>query len=186
MFLFCPIHKIRNNIKIYRFCFDFTFLYCIIHIRDSDNPKQLKRWRMVRKVAIYCRVSTLDGGQPVNRTSGSLFQMGWRSKEYSMKVCWNIIQRQTSRTQFLNQRCVSKEVRCVVCWDISRIGRSMKESSSLSWRIGTLVSFQCVRFRYLDHDGWDHVPVRWHSEFMGTWDDPWTDSCGTRPCKEGR
>ena len=71
---------------------------------------------MTRKVAIYTRVSTLD--QTVENQlielRDSLFQdgMGDHSGIRRRGFVWNSIQRQTSRTQCPDQRCIPEEVRC--------------------------------------------------------------------------
>ena len=86
---------------------------------------------MVRKVAICCRVSTLD--QTVDNQLIELrdhcSKMGWEvTKEYSDECLSGTLSR--DKRPALNSLCKDayrKRFDAVVCWDISRIGRSMKE-----------------------------------------------------------
>ena len=70
---------------------------------------------MVRKVAIYTRVSTLD--QTIDNQLIELrdycSKMGWEITQGIRRrgFEWNPVQRQTSRTQLPDQRCISEEVR---------------------------------------------------------------------------
>ena len=86
---------------------------------------------MVRKVAIYCRVSTLD--QTVDNQLIELrdhcSKMGWEiTKEYSDEGLSGTLSRD-KRPAFneMIKDAYRKRFDLVVCWDISRIGRSMKE-----------------------------------------------------------
>ena len=86
---------------------------------------------MVRKVAIYTRVSTLD-----QNVSNQLLElrdhcskMGWEIvKEYSDKGLSGTLSREKRPAlNALIKDAYRKKFDSVVCWDISRIGRSMKE-----------------------------------------------------------
>ena len=86
---------------------------------------------MVRKVAIYCRVSTLD--QTVDNQLIELrdhcSKMGWEiTKEYSDEGLSGTLSREKRPAlNSLIKDAYRKRFDAVVCWDISRIGRSMKE-----------------------------------------------------------
>ena len=86
---------------------------------------------MVRKVAIYCRVSTLD--QTVDNQLIELrdhcSKMGWEiTKEYSDEGLSGTLSRdKRPALNSLIKDAYRKRFEAVVCWDISRIGRSMKE-----------------------------------------------------------
>ena len=86
---------------------------------------------MVRKVAIYCRVSTLD--QTVDNQLIELrdhcSKMGWEiTKEYSDEGLSGKLSRdKRPALNSLIKVAYRKRFDAVVCWDISRIGRSMKE-----------------------------------------------------------
>ena len=86
---------------------------------------------MVRKVAIYCRVSTLD--QTVDNQLIELrdhcSNMGWEiTKEYSDEGLSGTLSRdKRPALNSLIKDAYRKKFDSVVCWDISRIGRSMKE-----------------------------------------------------------
>ena len=86
---------------------------------------------MVRKVAIYTRVSTLD-----QNVSNQLLElrdhcskMGWEVvKEYSDEGLSGTLSREKRPAlNALIKDAYRKRFDSVVCWDISRIGRSMKE-----------------------------------------------------------
>ena len=86
---------------------------------------------MGRKVAIYCRVSTLD--QTINNQLLELrdhcSKMEWGVvKEYADEGLSGILSRE--KRPALNAMIKDgyrKKFDTVICWDISRIGRSMKE-----------------------------------------------------------
>ena len=86
---------------------------------------------MARKVAIYCRVSTLD--QTVDNQLIELrdhcSKMGWEiTKEYSDEGLSGTLSRdKRPALNSLIRDAYRKRFDAVVCWDISRIGRSMKE-----------------------------------------------------------
>ena len=86
---------------------------------------------MVRKVAIYCRVSTLD--QTVDNQLIELrdhfSKMGWEiTREYSDEGLSGTLSRdKRPALNSLIKDAYRKRFDAVVCWDISRIGRSMKE-----------------------------------------------------------
>ena len=86
---------------------------------------------MVRKVAIYCRVSTLD--QTVDNQLIELrdhcSKIRWEiTKEYSDEVLSGTLSRdKRPALNSLIKDAYRKRFDAVVCWDISRIGRSMKE-----------------------------------------------------------
>ena len=86
---------------------------------------------MVRKVAIYTRVSTLD--QTVDNQLIELrdhcSKMGWEIvKEYSDEGLSGTLSREKRPAlNALIKDAYRKRFDSVVCWDISRIGRSMKE-----------------------------------------------------------
>ena len=86
---------------------------------------------MVRKVAIYCRVSTLD--QTVDNQLIELrdhcSKMGWEIvKEYADEGLSGALSREKRPAlNSLIKDAYRKKFDGVVCWDISRIGRSMKE-----------------------------------------------------------
>ena len=86
---------------------------------------------MVRKVAIYTRVSTLD--QNVSNQLLALrdhcSKMGWEIvKEYSDEGLSGTLSREKRPAlNALIKDAYRKRFDSVVCWDISRIGRSMKE-----------------------------------------------------------
>ena len=86
---------------------------------------------MVRKVAIYCRVSTLD--QTINNQLLELrdhcSKMGWEIvKEYADEGLSGTLSREKRPAlNALIKDAYRKRFDSVVCWDISRIGRSMKE-----------------------------------------------------------
>jgi len=86
---------------------------------------------MVRKVAIYCRVSTLD--QTVDNQLIELrdhcSKMGWEiTKEYSDEGLSGTLSRdKRPALNSLIKDGYRKKFDAVVCWDISRIRRSMKE-----------------------------------------------------------
>ena len=86
---------------------------------------------MVRKVAIYTRVSTLD-----QNVSNQLLElrdhcskMGWEVvKEYSDEGLSGTLSREKRPAlNALIKDAYRKKFDSVVCWDISRIGRSMKQ-----------------------------------------------------------
>ena len=86
---------------------------------------------MVRKVAIYTRVSTLD--QTIDNQLIELrdycSKMGWEiTKEYADEGLSGTLSR--DKRPALNamiKDAYRKKFDSVVCWDISRLGRSMKE-----------------------------------------------------------
>ena len=86
---------------------------------------------MTRKVAIYTRVSTLD--QTVENQLIELrdhcSKMGWEIvKEYADKGLSGTLSRdKRPALNSLIKDGYRKKFDAVVCWDISRIGRSMKE-----------------------------------------------------------
>ena len=86
---------------------------------------------MVRKVAIYTRVSTLD--QTVDNQLIELrdhcSKMGWEIvKEYSDEGLSGTLSREKRPAlNSLIKDAYRKRFDSVVCWDVSRIGRSMKE-----------------------------------------------------------
>ena len=86
---------------------------------------------MVRKVAIYSRVSTLD--QTIDNQLLELrdhcSKMGWEIvKEYSDEGLSGTLSRdKRPALNSLIKDAYRKKFDGVVCWDISRIGRSMKE-----------------------------------------------------------
>ena len=86
---------------------------------------------MVRKVAVYCRVSSLD--QTVDNQLIELrdhcSKMGWEiTKEYSDEGLSGTLSRdKRPALNSLIKDAYRKRFDAVVCWDISRIGRSMKE-----------------------------------------------------------
>lgn len=86
---------------------------------------------MVRKVAIYTRVSTLD--QTVDNQLIELrdhcSKMGWEIvKEYSDEGLSGTLSREKRPAlNSLIKDAYRKRFDSVICWDISRIGRSMKE-----------------------------------------------------------
>jgi len=86
---------------------------------------------MVRKVAIYTRVSTLD--QTINNQLLELrdhcFRMEWEVvKEYADEGLSGTLSREKRPAlNALIKDAYRKRFDSVVCWDISRIGRSMKE-----------------------------------------------------------
>ena len=86
---------------------------------------------MVRKVAIYSRVSTLD--QTIDNQLLELrdhcSKMGWEIvKEYSDEGLSGTLSRdKRPALNSLIKDAYRKKFDSVVCWDISRIGRSMKE-----------------------------------------------------------
>ena len=86
---------------------------------------------MVRKVAIYSRVSTLD--QTIDNQLLELrdhcSKMGWEIvKEYSDEGLSGALSREKRPAlNSLIKDAYRKKFDSVVCWDISRIGRSMKE-----------------------------------------------------------
>ena len=86
---------------------------------------------MVRKVAIYTRVSTLD--QTIDNQLIELrdhcSKMGWEIvKEYADEGLSGTLSREKRPAlNSLIKDAYRKRFDSVVCWDISRIGRSMKE-----------------------------------------------------------
>ena len=86
---------------------------------------------MVRKVAIYSRVSTLD--QTIDNQLLELrdhcSKMGWEIvKEYADEGLSGALSREKRPAlNSLIKDAYRKKFDSVVCWDISRIGRSMKE-----------------------------------------------------------
>ena len=86
---------------------------------------------MVRKVAIYCRVSTLD--QTIDNQLLELrdhcSKMGWEIvEEYADEGLSGALSREKRPAlNSLIKDAYRKKFDAVVCWDISRIGRSMKE-----------------------------------------------------------
>ena len=86
---------------------------------------------MVRKVAIYTRVSTLD--QTIDNQLIELrdhcSKMGWEIvKEYADEGLSGTLSRdKRPALNSLIKDAYRKRFDSVVCWDISRIGRSMKE-----------------------------------------------------------
>jgi len=86
---------------------------------------------MGRKVAIYCRVSTLD--QTINNQLLELrdhcSRMEWEVvKEYADEGLSGTLSREKRPAlNSLIKDAYRKRFDSVVCWDISRIGRSMKE-----------------------------------------------------------
>ena len=86
---------------------------------------------MTTKVALYCRVSTLD--QTIDNQLLELrdhcSRMGWEIvKEYADEGLSGTLSRD-KRPAFneMIKDAYRKRFDLVVCWDISRIGRSMKE-----------------------------------------------------------
>ena len=86
---------------------------------------------MVRKVAIYTRVSTLDQtiDNQVIELRDHCFKMGWEVvKEYADEGLSGTLSRdKRPALNALINDAYRKRFDSVVCWDISRIGRSMKE-----------------------------------------------------------
>jgi DNA invertase Pin-like site-specific DNA recombinase len=86
---------------------------------------------MVRKVAIYTRVSTLD--QTIDNQLIELrdhcSEMGWEIvREYADEGLSGTLSREKRPAlNSLIRDAYRKRFDSVVCWDISRIGRSMKE-----------------------------------------------------------
>ena len=86
---------------------------------------------MVRKVAIYSRVSTLD--QTIDNQLPELrdhcSKMGWEIvKEYADEGLSGTLSRdKRPALNSLIKDAYRRRFDSVVCWDISRIGRSMKE-----------------------------------------------------------
>ena len=86
---------------------------------------------MVRKVAIYSRVSTLD--QTIDNQLLELrdhcSKMGWEIvKEYADEgLSGTLLRDKRPALNSLIKDAYRKKFDSVVCWDISRIGRSMKE-----------------------------------------------------------
>ena len=86
---------------------------------------------MVRKVAIYCRVSTLD--QTVDNQLIELrdhcSKMGWEiTKEYSDEdLSEKLYRDKRPALNSLIKDTYRKRFDVEVCWYISRIGRSIKE-----------------------------------------------------------
>ena len=86
---------------------------------------------MVRKVAIYTRVSTLD--QTIDNQLIELrdycSKMGWEIvKEYADEGLSGTLSREKRPAlNSLIKDAYRKKFDSVVCWDISRLGRSMKE-----------------------------------------------------------
>ena len=86
---------------------------------------------MVRKVAIYTRVSTLD--QTIDNQLIELrdycSRMGWEiTKEYADEGLSGALSRdKRPALNSLIKDAYRKRFDSVICWDISRIGRSMKE-----------------------------------------------------------
>jgi DNA invertase Pin-like site-specific DNA recombinase len=86
---------------------------------------------MVRKVAIYTRVSTLD--QTIDNQLIELrdycSKMGWEiTQEYADEGLSGALSREKRPAlNSLIKDAYRKKFDSVVCWDISRLGRSMKE-----------------------------------------------------------
>lgn len=86
---------------------------------------------MTKKVALYCRVSTLD--QTIDNQLIELrdhcSKMGWEVvKEYADEGLSGTLSRdKRPALNSLIKDAYRKRFDSVVCWDISRIGRSMKE-----------------------------------------------------------
>ena len=86
---------------------------------------------MTKKVALYCRVSTLD--QTIDNQLIELrdhcSKMGWEIvKEYADEGLSGTLSRdKRPALNSLIKDAYRKRFDSVVCWDISRIGRSMKE-----------------------------------------------------------
>jgi DNA invertase Pin-like site-specific DNA recombinase len=86
---------------------------------------------MTTKVALYCRVSTLD--QTIDNQLLELrdhcSRMGWEiTKEYADEGLSGTLSRdKRPALNALIKDAYRKRFDSVVCWDISRIGRSMKE-----------------------------------------------------------
>ena len=86
---------------------------------------------MVRKIAIYTRVSTLD--QTIDNQLIELrdhcSKMGWEvTQEYADKGMSGTLSREKRPAlNSLIKDAYWKKFDSVVCWDISRLGRSMKE-----------------------------------------------------------
>jgi DNA invertase Pin-like site-specific DNA recombinase len=86
---------------------------------------------MVRKVAIYTRVSTLD--QTIDNQLIELrdycSKMGWEiTQEYADEGLSGTLSREKRPAlNSLIKDAYRKKFDSVVCWDISRLGRSMKE-----------------------------------------------------------
>ena len=86
---------------------------------------------MTKKVALYCRVSTLD--QTIDNQLIELrdhcSKMGWEVvKEYADEGLSGTLSREKRPAlNSLIKDAYRKRFDSVVCWDISRIGRSMKE-----------------------------------------------------------
>jgi DNA invertase Pin-like site-specific DNA recombinase len=100
---------------------------------------------MERKVAIYTRVSTLD--QTIDNQLIELrdycSKMGWEIvKEYADEGLSGTLSREKRPAlNSLIKDAYRKKFDSVVCWDISRLGRSMKElilflSDMKDWDIG--------------------------------------------------
>ena len=86
---------------------------------------------MVHKVAIYTRVSTLDPtiDNQLIELRDHCSKMGWEVvKEYADESLSGTLSRDKRPVlNFLIKDAYRKRFDSVVCWDISRIGRSMKE-----------------------------------------------------------
>ena len=86
---------------------------------------------MVRKVAIYTRVSTLDQtlDNQLLELRDHCSKMGWEVvKEYADEGLSGTLSRdKRPALNALIKDAYRKRFDSVVCWDISRIGRSMKE-----------------------------------------------------------
>ena len=86
---------------------------------------------MVRKVAIYTRVSTLDQtlDNQLLELRDHCSKMGWEVvKEYADEGLSGTLSRdKRPALNSLIKDAYRKRFDSVVCWDISRIGRSMKE-----------------------------------------------------------
>ena len=86
---------------------------------------------MTKKVGIYTRVSTLD--QTIDNQLIELrdhcYKMGWEiTKEYADEGLSGTLSRdKRPALNSLIKDAYRKRLDSVVCWDISRIGRSMKE-----------------------------------------------------------
>ena len=86
---------------------------------------------MTKKVVIYTRVSTLDQtiGNQLIELRDHCSKMGWEIvKEYSDQGLSGTLSREKRPAlNSLIKDAYRKRFDSVVCWDVSRIGRSMKE-----------------------------------------------------------
>ena len=144
---------------------------------------------MVRKVAIYTRVSTLD--QTIDNQLIELrdhcSKMGWEVvKEYADEGLSGALSRdKRPALNTLIKDAYRKRFDLVVCWDISRIGRSMKELVLfLSDMKDKGVGICSVRQGFDTSTTMGEMMFQFVGIlFMGTGDDTGTDSCGSGTCK---